>query len=179
MNGSSQHTSNKEKVLAAQAKKASLILGALSLSERNAALQKIHSLLSSRKDEILAANVLDMTEAEELVKQGKLQGSMVKRLDLARGGKFESMLQGVLDIMELPDPLGRVTYATKMDTGLDLKRVSCALGVLLVIFEARPEVVVNITALALKSGILFPSPSFPALVSIRPSTANCDGRYLL
>ena len=78
---------------------------------------------------------------------------MVKRLDLGREGKFESMLQGILDIMELPDPLGRVTYATRMDKGLELRRVSCSLGVLLVIFEARPEVVVNITALALKSGI--------------------------
>ncbi len=78
---------------------------------------------------------------------------MVKRLDLGLPGKFESMCQGVLDVMNLPDPLGRVSYATKMDEGLELRRVSCALGVLLVIFEARPEVVVNITALALKSGI--------------------------
>ena len=65
------------------------------------------------------------------------------------------MCQGVLDIMNLPDPLGRITYATKMDDDLELRRVSCALGVLLVIFEARPEVVVNITALALKSGSFF------------------------
>jgi len=77
---------------------------------------------------------------------------MVKRLDLGLPGKYESMCQGVLDIMTLPDPLGRVTYATKMDYGLELRRVTCALGVLLVIFEARPEVVVNIAALALKSG---------------------------
>lgn len=88
----------------------------------------------------------------ELVKRGQLQASMVKRLDLGLPGKYESMCQGVLDVMNLPDPLGRITYATKMDEGLQLRRVSCALGVLLVIFEARPEVVVNITALALKSG---------------------------
>ena len=163
MTGSSELASNKEKVLAAQAKQASLILGALSLSDRNAALQRIHSQLASLKDDILAANQLDMTAADALVNQGKLQGSMVKRLDLARGGKFESMLQGVLDIMELPDPLGRVTYATRMDTGLELRRVSCALGVLLVIFEARPEVVVNITALALKSGTIH---SLPLLVPL-------------
>ena len=87
-----------------------------------------------------------------MVAQGVLQGSMVKRLDLGLPGKFESMCQGVLDVIKLPDPLGRVSYATKMDEGLELRRVSCALGVLLVIFEARPEVVVNITALALKSG---------------------------
>ena len=80
---------------------------------------------------------------------------MVKRLDLSISGKFESMCQGVLDVMNLPDPLGRVTYSTKMDDGLELRRVSCALGVVLVIFEARPEVVVNITALVVKSGIVF------------------------
>jgi glutamate-5-semialdehyde dehydrogenase len=55
------------------------------------------------------------------------------------------MYQGVLDVMNLPDPLGRVTYATKMDHHLEWKRVSCALGVL-VIFEVKSEVVVNITA---------------------------------
>jgi hypothetical protein len=96
--------------------------------------------------------------AEQLVKRGELQKSMVKRLDLGLPGKYESMCQGVLDIMNLDDPLGRVTYAMKMDHGLELRRVTCALGVLLVIFEARPEVVVNITALALKSGLPIPHP---------------------
>src|SRR5579859_3969584 len=153
MTDSTELTTNKAILLAAQAKQSSLVLGALSLSARNQALQKIHSHLHSHKTDILAANQLDMTSASELVAQGKLQASMVKRLDLGREGKFESMLQGILDIMDLPDPLGRVTYATRMDKGLELRRVSCSLGVLLVIFEARPEVVVNITALALKSGI--------------------------
>ena len=93
--------------------------------------------------------------AEQLVQRGELQKSLVKRLDMGLAGKYESMCHGVLDIMRLPDPLGRVTYANKMDEGLQVRRVTCALGVLLVIFEARPEVVVNITALALKSGATF------------------------
>jgi glutamate-5-semialdehyde dehydrogenase len=93
-----------------------------------------------------------MEAAETLVAAGTLQSSMVKRLDLSIGGKFDAMCQGVLDVMGLEDPLGRITYASKMDEGLELRKVSCALGVLLVIFEARPEVVINITALALKSG---------------------------
>jgi glutamate-5-semialdehyde dehydrogenase len=140
------------RLLAKAAKQSSLVLGALSLSERNAALHAIHDSLVARKQEILAANAQDMSAAEELVAKGELQQSMVKRLDLSLQGKFESMCQGVLDIIALEDPLGRVTYATKMDEGLYLRRVTCALGVLLVIFEARPEVVVNITALAIKSG---------------------------
>jgi len=141
-----------ERVLAKAAKKASLVVGALSLSERNAALQTIYDSLQGRKAEVLAANQRDMTVAETSVSKGELQLSMVKRLDLSLPGKYDSMCQGVLDIIALDDPLGRITYATKMDEGLYLRRVTCALGVLLVIFEARPEVVVNITALALKSG---------------------------
>jgi glutamate-5-semialdehyde dehydrogenase len=102
------------------------------------------------------ARQLTRQAARELVKRGELQRSMVKRLDLGLPEKYESMCQGVLDIMNLPDPLGRIIYATKMDHGLELRRTTCALGVLLVIFEARPEVVVNITALALKSGLITP-----------------------
>lgn len=62
------------------------------------------------------------------------------------------MLQGITDVASLPDPTGQVTYASKLDEGLELYRVTCPIGVLLVIFEARPEVIVNITALAIKSG---------------------------
>lgn len=67
--------------------------------------------------------------------------------------KFDSMLQGILDVATLPDPTGNVTYASELDDGLELYRVTCPIGTLLVIFEARPEVVVNITALAIKSGM--------------------------
>jgi glutamate-5-semialdehyde dehydrogenase len=77
---------------------------------------------------------------------------MLARLDLGRGDKWESMLQGVMDVADLPDPTGQVSYATELDDGLELYKVSCPIGVLLIIFEARPEVVVNIAALAIKSG---------------------------
>ena len=76
----------------------------------------------------------------------------MKRLDLFKGDKWDGMLQGVLDVAGLPDPTGNVTYASELDDQLELYRVSCPIGVLLVIFEARPEVVVNIAALAIKSG---------------------------
>jgi glutamate-5-semialdehyde dehydrogenase len=77
---------------------------------------------------------------------------MLKRLDLTSGDKFDSMLQGISDVAALPDPTGRVTYASELDDDLELYRVTCPIGALLVIFESRPEVVVNITALAIKSG---------------------------
>jgi glutamate-5-semialdehyde dehydrogenase len=62
------------------------------------------------------------------------------------------MLQGISDVAALPSPTGIVTFAKELGPGLDLHRVTCPIGVLLVIFEARPEVVVNIAALAIKSG---------------------------
>jgi glutamate-5-semialdehyde dehydrogenase len=86
----------------------------------------------------------------------------VKRLDLRTGDKWDTMLQGVTDIAALPDPTGVITYARELHDDLELYRVSCPIGVLLVIFEARPEVVVNIAALALKSG----TPLSPFLLCI-------------
>ena len=77
---------------------------------------------------------------------------MFKRLDICNGDKFDTILSGVSDIVNLPDPTKKVTYATKLDQGLELYRLTVPVGVLLTIFEARPEVVVNISSLALKSG---------------------------
>jgi glutamate-5-semialdehyde dehydrogenase len=81
-----------------------------------------------------------------------MSGAMYKRLDLGAGDKWAQVLQGLDDVASLPDPTGRVSYAKALDDGLELYRVSCPIGVLLVIFEARPEIVVNIASLAIKSG---------------------------
>jgi glutamate-5-semialdehyde dehydrogenase len=63
------------------------------------------------------------------------------------------MLQGISDVARLPVPTGIVTFAKELGPDVELHRVTCPVGVLLVIFEARPEVVVNIAALAIKSGM--------------------------
>ncbi|KIY45719.1 gamma-glutamyl phosphate reductase [Fistulina hepatica ATCC 64428] len=121
-------------------------------SERVVALEAIRNELEARKTEILDANRKDMIAAQAEVDAGRLSESLLKRLDLNRGDKWDAMLQGVSDVAALPDPTGCVSYATTLDDGLELYRVSCPIGVLLVIFEARPEVVVNIASLAVKSG---------------------------
>jgi glutamate-5-semialdehyde dehydrogenase len=87
------------------------------------------------------------------VNAGRMGAPLLSRLNLSKGDKWESMLQGILDVAALPDPNGQVSYAKELDDGLRLHRISCPIGVLLVIFESRPEVVVNITALAIKSGV--------------------------
>ncbi|EIN09668.1 gamma-glutamyl phosphate reductase [Punctularia strigosozonata HHB-11173 SS5] len=121
-------------------------------AERVTALQHIRHELEVFKSDILAANARDLEAARAEVDAGRMSGSLFKRLDLAKGDKWDAMLQGVSDVAALPDPTGIVTYATELDDELELYRVSCPIGVLLVIFEARPEVVVNIASLAIKSG---------------------------
>lgn len=134
------------------AKSASHFLATLPVSARNDALTSIHDALSASRDAILAANARDMDAARQAAADGQLSSSLVSRLDLAKPGKWEDMLKGILDVRSLDDPLGVVTRRTKLDEGLVLERLSCPIGVLLIIFEARPEVIANIAALAIKSG---------------------------
>ncbi|KAK4164805.1 putative gamma-glutamyl phosphate reductase [Cladorrhinum sp. PSN259] len=134
------------------AKSASHVLATLSADARNDALTAIHGALSAARDDILAANARDLDLAHQAAADGKLSQSLVSRLDLGKPGKWEDMLKGILDVRDLEDPVGRVTLRTRLDEGLDLERVTCPIGVLLIIFEARPEVIANIAALAIKSG---------------------------
>jgi glutamate-5-semialdehyde dehydrogenase len=127
-------------------------LAVLSTSERNAALTAIHKALAEGKEEVLAANAKDLESANKAAEGGTLSASLVKRLDLRKPGKYEDMLQGILDVKELEDPINKTTAKTLLDDNLVLSRISCSIGVLLIIFEARPEVIANISALAIKSG---------------------------
>ncbi|ETN43110.1 glutamate-5-semialdehyde dehydrogenase [Cyphellophora europaea CBS 101466] len=127
-------------------------LAVLSVDARNDALTAIHDALKTDKQSILEANGRDMELAKQASQDGKLSQSLIKRLDLQRPGKFDDMLQGILDVRKLPDPVGKIDLHTKLDDGLEMTRVSCPIGVLLIIFEARPEVIANIAALAIKSG---------------------------
>ncbi|KAL0942455.1 gamma-glutamyl phosphate reductase [Colletotrichum truncatum] len=137
---------------AKSAKSASHILATLPAEARNDALTAIHAALAEAKDEILAANARDLELARKAAADGQLSQSLVSRLDLGKKGKFEDMLKGILDVRGLEDPVGKVTLRTKLDDGLILERVTCPIGVLLIIFEARPEVIANIASLAIKSG---------------------------
>ncbi|KAH9906702.1 gamma-glutamyl phosphate reductase [Xylariomycetidae sp. FL2044] len=134
------------------AKHASHVLGALPASARNEALTAVHDGLAAARDQILAANARDLEVARLAAEHGQLSPSLVSRLDLGRKGKWEDMLKGILDVRELEDPVGKITLRTKLDEGLELTRETCPIGVLLIIFEARPEVIANIASLAIKSG---------------------------
>ncbi|KAL1621694.1 glutamate-5-semialdehyde dehydrogenase [Neofusicoccum ribis] len=137
---------------ARSARLASRTLAVLPAQARNDALTAIHDALAAARDAILAANDRDLAAAQQAAQSGELKDSLVKRLDLGRKGKFEDMLQGILDVRLLPDPLGKVDVRTLLDDDLVLERRSSPIGVLLIIFEARPEVIANIASLAIKSG---------------------------
>ncbi|KAJ8125374.1 hypothetical protein O1611_g8264 [Lasiodiplodia mahajangana] len=145
-------TSASPRDAAQEAKSASHILATLPAAARNDALTAIHAALSEARDDILAANARDLEAARKAADNGQLSQSLVSRLDLGKKGKWEDMLKGILDVRELEDPVGRITLRTKLDDGLELTRVTCPIGVLLIIFEARPEVIANIASLAIKSG---------------------------
>ncbi|KAG0083994.1 hypothetical protein BGZ93_000601 [Podila epicladia] len=138
--------------IAFNARQAANVLQTVDTAQKSVALKLIKQKLASAKEDILKANKIDKDLALQQVEAGKLSSSLYKRLDLEGPGKFDTMLEGISDIDKLEDPAGKVQAATRLDNGLELYRVSCPVGVLLVIFEARPEVVVNIAALAIKSG---------------------------
>ncbi|KAG6103150.1 hypothetical protein E4U31_003046 [Claviceps sp. LM219 group G6] len=145
-------TNSSPEAAALEAKAASFTLASLPASARNAALDAIHTALAAAKDEILAANARDLQLAQKAAADGSLSDALVSRLDLGKKGKWEDMLKGILDVRNLDDPVGKIQMRTKLDDKFMLERVSCPIGVLLIIFEARPEVIANIASLAIKSG---------------------------
>ena len=136
--------------IAKNAKTASLNIADLNTEIKNAALIKIAEAFESNKYEIFAANRNDLTEAEILVQNGEITKSTFNRLKLDEN-KMRDMIQGVRDIAKLEDPIGKVFFKRELDENLILSKVSCPIGVLGRIFEARPDVISQISSLAIKS----------------------------
>ncbi|MBL4824450.1 MAG: glutamate-5-semialdehyde dehydrogenase [SAR324 cluster bacterium] len=134
-----------------QAREASLVLANLDNLTKNKILQDLAETLRESKAAILAENAKDMAEAETMLERGELSSSACKRV-LLNEAKIEQMARNCESVAALPNPSGKVVQATRLDEGLELYRVSCPIGVILVIFESRPDVVIQISALALKSG---------------------------
>ena len=128
-------------------KLAALKLATLSTQERNQALEAIAIGLESAQNEIVQANIADCQAAEA----DGIAKPLYKRLQLDEH-KLRDAIAGVRDVGKLADPVGAVQVHREIDTGLTLKRVTCPLGVLGVIFEARPEAAIQIASLAIKSG---------------------------
>lgn len=136
--------------IAKNAKIASLNIADLNTEIKNSALNKIAEAFEINKDEIFAANKKDLSEAEILVQNGEITKATFNRLKLDEN-KMRDMIQGVRDIANLAEPIGRVLFKRELDENLILTKVSCPIGVLGIIFEARPDVISQISSLAIKS----------------------------
>jgi glutamate-5-semialdehyde dehydrogenase len=134
-----------------RARKAAHVLATLSGERRNEALLAAANAIEARAEEILAANEKDCAAAQQAVERGELSRAMFARLRTSERGIAE-MAARVRDVARLPDPLHRRLSTTELDDGLILHKETCPLGVIGVVFEARPEVVAQISSLALKSG---------------------------
>lgn len=119
--------------------------------QKDRALLAISECLIAEADSVLEANALDCGDAQALVTIGAMQRSLYDRLHLTHE-KLTTMAESVRAVAALQDPSGRVLSRTRLDDALVLEKITCPLGVLAVIFEARPDAVTQISALALKSG---------------------------
>lgn len=137
--------------VAKQARMASCRLARLSKDVRTKALLAMAERLAGNESKILEANKQDVENAQELVEKGKMPSSYLKRLRLD-AEKIKSVVDGIHQVAGLPDTLGEPSLKRELDDGLKLYRVSCPIGVVLVIFESRPDALPQIMSLLVKSG---------------------------
>ena len=136
--------------IAKNAKEASLKIADLSTEIKNKALLKIADGIESAKNEIFEANKVDLELAQKLVDEGKLSKSTFNRLVFSEA-KMRDMVAGIRDVAKLEDPINKKLLVRELDSDLTLYKVSCPIGVLGIIFEARPDVIAQISSLAIKS----------------------------
>ena len=135
------------RTMAQMARNAALQLAASSLKQRNAVLLAIADQIEKNQAKILEANEKDVETASA---EG-LSAPLLSRLKLT-DAKCARMVDGLRSLALLPDPLGHVQYAKELCNGMKLYRVACPIGVIGVIFESRPDALVQISSLCLKSG---------------------------
>ncbi len=133
--------------LAKQTRRAAQQLAALSAEQRNQALEAIAQALEAATADIQAANRAD----REMAKVEQISPALYARLKL-EGAKLTGAIAGARDVARLEDPIGQVQIQRRIDEGLVMRRLACPVGVLGIIFEARPDAVIQIASLAIKSG---------------------------
>jgi len=142
----------KEVLLKAKAARAAALqLANVPTDIKNTALHRAASAVLENRELVLSANVKDVELAERLRKRGKLSKAFVERLKLNEH-KLKDIAMMVESVAELEDPIGKTLYSMELDENLELYRVSCPIGVIGAIFEARPDVLPQISSLCLKSG---------------------------
>lgn len=135
------------KEIAVKMKMAAPMLAVSSCEQRDNALRTVKEALIANKEAIFEANHKDMEAAET----NGVAPAVMKRLKFNEG-KLADVCNGIEQLLTLEDPLGKVSLARELDKGLTLYRVSCPIGVIGIIFEARPDALVQISSLCIKSG---------------------------
>ncbi|MBL7215833.1 MAG: glutamate-5-semialdehyde dehydrogenase [Phycisphaerae bacterium] len=133
--------------IAARAGRASTQMAAATAEQKNRGLQAIRKALQEHAQAIIAANQEDLAQAEK----DRLAKPLLKRLKFDQG-KIDSVCEGVRSLIAIEDPVGKTLSALELDEGLELYKVTCPIGVIGVIFESRPDALVQISTLCLKSG---------------------------
>ena len=133
--------------IAETAKKVSITLASAKTEQKNLALRLIADYLKNNIEDIIRANEEDVQRS----KTENLPETLVKRLKFDKK-KILDVVEGIYSLISLPDPVGRKLMATQLDDGLDLYKISCPIGVIGIIFESRPDALVQISTLCLKSG---------------------------
>ncbi len=131
--------------IAQNAKTACLDMAEVTTDVKNNALLAIADELEKHAKEIFEANKIDLEQARDIVSP-----SVFNRLKLDEN-KMRDMIQGIRDVVNLPEPIGKTLLARQLDDDLNLYKISCPIGVLGIIFEARPDVIAQISSLAIKS----------------------------
>lgn len=132
---------------ARNAKEAAIKLAAVETNTKNKALKAVAEKLANEGKKILEANEKDLATADEM----NLSGPLVKRLKFDEK-KISDVINGIYSLIKLPDPVGITMSARELDKELELYQISCPIGVIGVIFESRPDALVQISTLCLKSG---------------------------
>ena len=127
------------------------VLFSLDSEVKNKALENIAIAIEENKDEIYKANQIDLEISKKILEEGKITKATYDRLKLDEN-KMRDMIKGVYDVVKLKDPSNKVLWARELDEGLVLKKVTSPIGLIAVIFEARPDVMAQISSLAIKSG---------------------------
>ena len=132
---------------AAMMKMDSSKMASTDITVRNAALEKIAESLLAGKERIFEANAKDMERAQA----DNISPAVIKRLKFSEA-KLSDAIAGIHNLIALPDPLFQIQLKRQLDEGLTLIRETCPIGVIGVIFEARPDAMVQIASLCIKSG---------------------------
>jgi len=133
--------------IASQCKKAAIFMSALSSEIKDEALNRIATAIKANMDSIVKANEIDLEQAQK----ERLDIPLMKRLKFDNA-KITEACDGIKSLVNLEDPVGKTMRAIELDKGLELFKVSRPIGVIGVVFESRPDALVQIAALCLKSG---------------------------